>query len=157
MKYLFTFFGLFIILTTLVAISPRVALADPPATPTPVSQFEGIRNPVVGELGGNSKQSKADAEEGILFLRQFVSLWRNAINVGAILLIVYYLWGGIEWITAGGDSGKLEKARNRLMQATIGMAILAFSFIIIGFISYGLFGESFDLLKLQFLAPNSAP
>jgi len=125
--------------------------------PSPPPTFEGIRNPVTGNLGGNTPESREAAQDGSLFLRQFVDLWKNAINIGAILLIIFYIWGGLEWITAGGDSSKLEKARGKLMQATLGMLILATSFIIIGFISYGLFGESFDILNLEFLTPNAGP
>jgi len=149
MKCLITFFSLLTIFTVMVSF-PKLTLAQ--TTPAPLT---GIRNPVIGDLGGNTETSQTEAQDGTLFLRQFINLWRNAINVGAILLIVYYLWGGFEWITAGGDSGKLEKARTRILHATIGMLILAASFIIIGFLSYGLFGENFDLLNLDFLTPGS--
>ena len=149
MKCLITFFSLLTIFTVMVSF-PKLTLAQ--TTPAPLT---GIRNPVIGDLGGNTETSQTEAQDGTLFLRQFINLWRNAINVGAILLIVCYLWGGFEWITAGGDSGKLEKARTRILHATIGMLILAASFIIIGFLSYGLFGENFDLLNLDFLTPGS--
>ena len=50
-----------------------------------------------------------------------------AILIAAILVLVYFVWGGIQWITAGGDKGKTEEARNRLTNAVIGLAIVAAS------------------------------
>lgn len=47
------------------------------------------------------------------------------IVVGAVLVLGYLIWGGIDIITAGGDSGKIEKARNKIMFAVIGLIVLA--------------------------------
>ena len=153
MKYFVIALSFLVITTIGYLMSPPIILAQAGTT----SDFTGINNPVVGNLGGNTPESREAAQDGTLFLRQFVNLWKNAINIGAILLIIFYIWGGLEWITAGGDKGKLENARNKLLQATLGMIILAASFIIIGFVSYGLFGESFDILNLEFLTPSATP
>ncbi|MCB9813463.1 MAG: hypothetical protein H6772_03590 [Pseudomonadales bacterium] len=48
-----------------------------------------------------------------------------AIVIGAILVFGYLIWGGVEWITSGGDKGKIENARNRITQSIIGLLILA--------------------------------
>lgn len=47
-----------------------------------------------------------------------------AMVIGAILLLVYLVWGAIEWITSGGDKGKVENARNKITQAILGMIVL---------------------------------
>lgn len=65
-----------------------------------------------------------------------------------------FLWGAIEWITAGGDSGKVGKARDKITQAIIGLVILVGSFVIIGFIGRVFFGGDFDLLNLTIPTPN---
>lgn len=58
----------------------------------------------------------------------------NAIMVifilGAILLIFYLLWGGIDWIMSGGDKEKVANARKKITSALIGLVILAFTFFI---------------------------
>jgi hypothetical protein len=52
---------------------------------------------------------------------------------GAITLIfiaaglvgfIQLLLGGIKWITSGGDSGKVEEARNQIIQALIGIVVV---------------------------------
>jgi hypothetical protein len=47
--------------------------------------------------------------------------------IAAILVLVFLLWGGIEWITSGGDKGKTENARNKITSAVIGILVLAAS------------------------------
>lgn len=53
------------------------------------------------------------------------SLLSVALIIAAVLVLLYLVWGAIEWISSGGDSGKIEKARNRIMQAIIGLIVLA--------------------------------
>ncbi|MEK7064064.1 MAG: hypothetical protein AAB973_00440 [Patescibacteria group bacterium] len=55
----------------------------------------------------------------------------DAAIIGAgILLLVYLVYGGVEWLTSGGDKAKLESARAKLTNALIGVAIIAASFAI---------------------------
>lgn len=62
----------------------------------------------------------------------FLSGILSAVMVIAVLLVLLYLlWGAIEWITSGGDKGKTEKARDKMTQAVIGLIVLAASLTII--------------------------
>lgn len=51
--------------------------------------------------------------------------------LAALLVFFYLIWGGIEWITSGGDKGQTEKARNKITAAVIGLIILAASYAIL--------------------------
>ncbi len=102
-----------------------------------------ISNPVIGDLGTNE-----GAEDGSKFINYVVYLWKVSINLGALAVIAYFIWGAIEWITAGSDSKKTEGARQRMTNAIIGLVILVSSFTLLSFISKIFFGNSFDLLKL---------
>lgn len=57
-----------------------------------------------------------------------------AIPLAALAVLLYFLWAGFNWMTAGGDKQKVEDARNRIINAVIGMAIvasaIAFSYIV---------------------------
>ncbi|MBU0974797.1 hypothetical protein KKD03_03805 [Patescibacteria group bacterium] len=111
-------------------------------------------NPVItGDLGGNSVGGVDAATSGATFVSYFVSVWQGFIVIGAIMVLVYFLWGGMEWITAGADTAIVEKARNRITQAMIGLLILVSSFVIIEFISHLFFGDEFSILNLEFIAP----
>lgn len=111
--------------------------------------FATVTNPVIGDLGKPSGKGK----EGTVFIGYAVSLWRAAITLGALMVIFMYIWGGIDWISAAGDSGKLEKARNKIIQGTIGLIILASSFTLVGFVGSLLFGKNFSIINITFPTP----
>jgi hypothetical protein len=70
--------------------------------------------------------------------RQFAitiaTLWQTIILVGGLAFLLFFLQGGVTWITAGGDKGKIEEARGKITQGLMGLAILAASYVIIKFI-----------------------
>ena len=51
--------------------------------------------------------------------------------IAALLVFMYLIWGGIQWITSGGDKGKTEEARNKITAAVIGLIVLAASYAIL--------------------------
>lgn len=105
-----------------------------------------ITNPAIGELGDDSTA----AADGTLFTDYFIRVWNGVITIGAIMLVIMFLWGAIGWITAGGDAGKVTKSRDRMVQGVIGLIILVGSFTLISFISRVFFGDDFNVLQLQF-------
>lgn len=68
------------------------------------------------------------------FAVTIATLWQTIILVGGLAFLLYFLFGGITWITAGGDKGKIEEARGKITQGLVGLAILAASYVIIKFI-----------------------
>src|SRR5258708_7036583 len=58
------------------------------------------------------------------------SLLTVTLGIVGLLVFIYLIWGGIEWITAGGDKSKTESARTKLTNAIIGLAIVAAAFAI---------------------------
>jgi len=67
--------------------------------------------------------------------------------MGAIFFIVYFLMAAMEWITSGGDSGKLTNARNKMMQGVLGLVILV--------AAYGILGIIGSLIGIELLNPAS--
>ncbi len=57
-----------------------------------------------------------------------------ALIVGVIIVLFYLIWGGIDWMTSGGDKGKTESARNKITAAIIGLIILVSSWAIMMFV-----------------------
>ncbi len=51
--------------------------------------------------------------------------------IAALAVFMYLIWGGIQWITSGGDKGKTEEARNKITAAVIGLIVLAASYAIL--------------------------
>ena len=109
-----------------------------------------LTNPVVtGALGRGS----ADAASGDTFGSYFIFFWNSIISIGAIMVLVFFIWGAMEWISSGGEKGKVENARNRITQAVIGLIVLVGAYAIIGFISEIFFGTTFNVLQINIPDP----
>jgi hypothetical protein len=52
-----------------------------------------------------------------------------ALGFIGIVVFLIFLFAGFEYATAGGDSGKAETARNRMVNAVIGLIIIFFAFV----------------------------
>ena len=50
--------------------------------------------------------------------------------VAGIAFVLYFLLGGLNWITAGGDKGKIDKAKGMRTNGAIGMIVIALSYAI---------------------------
>lgn len=59
-----------------------------------------------------------------------------ALLLAGILVFVYLVWGGIQWITSGGDKAKTEEARSRITAALVGLAIVAAAWAVMKLISF---------------------
>ncbi|HEX9008138.1 MAG TPA: hypothetical protein VF837_02655 [Patescibacteria group bacterium] len=59
-----------------------------------------------------------------------------AFILAGIMTFAFLVWGGIDWLSSGGDKTKTENARNRITAALVGLAIVAASYAIMRLISY---------------------
>jgi SNF family Na+-dependent transporter len=68
-----------------------------------------------------------------------ITIIRILLGLGGVAAFVFLLWGGVQWIMAGGDKDGIEKARKKVIGALIGIAIV-FSAYAITYIIRTLFG-----------------
>lgn len=77
--------------------------------------------------------------------------------VVAILLVLFFLiLGAFKWITSGGDKEAVGKARGTIVNALIGLAILALAFVIAR-VAGQIVGVDFNNLKIPALDTNVIP
>ncbi len=85
------------------------------------------------------------------FGTMFSSILNVVMLIAAILVFAYMIWGGVEWITSGGDKGKAESARNKLTAAIIGLVIVAASYavvtLVVQFLGFQDFNDVFNNVK----------
>jgi membrane associated rhomboid family serine protease len=64
----------------------------------------------------------------------FESAIQSVINLvfffALILVLIYLIWGGIQWITSGGDKAGTEAARGKITGAIVGIIIVAVAYAI---------------------------
>ncbi len=56
---------------------------------------------------------------------------RLAFIIALIMVLAMLIWGALEWIMSGGNKEGLEGARKRIINALIGLTILAVAFAIV--------------------------
>ncbi|CAN5297612.1 hypothetical protein BH10PAT2_BH10PAT2_0140 [soil metagenome] len=70
--------------------------------------------------------------DGASSVGSVVSSLLTAIMAIAILAVfIYLVTAGFEWITAGGDKGKIEAARNKITSSIVGLIVLSAVIVII--------------------------
>ncbi len=103
----------------------------PTATTTPTTLRRGLFYPINISIPEGFFNNISELINGVL---------RLVMIIAALLVFIYLLWGGIEWITSGGDKGKTESARNKITSAIIGLIIMAASWalltIVLNFLGY---------------------
>lgn len=97
-----------------------------------------IVNPAITTIFGENPGQDGGAYSLQIFLSSMITI---VLSVGGIVAFFMLLWGGFEYITAGGDKEATQKAGKRITSALIGLALLLSSFAII-FIVETLFGVS---------------
>lgn len=101
-------------ITSSILYLATLAKAYAQATPTPNPSAINVSPPV---------------GKGFPTLGSFVS---NALTisfaVAILVVLVMLIWGAFEWITSGGDKETVGKARGRIINALIGLAVLAIAF-----------------------------
>ncbi len=105
---------------------------------------QSITNPAVS--------SRVGTGSGIDILQLFATNFINiALGAAGIVAFFMLLWGGITFITAGGDKEATQNAVKRITAALVGLAI-TFSIFAIIYIVETLFGVSirkFDIPVIQ--------
>jgi len=90
------------------------------------------------EIGGTNLNIPDSIPHGGLGLLE--TLLQRTVPVflfaGICLVLIYIVWGGIQWITASGDKQKLTNARSKITWAVIGLIVIFLSFAIVGAVGY---------------------
>lgn len=87
---------------------------------------------------GPSRLYNTDVGTGISNL--IVTLLQIMLFTAGILLLIYLLWGGFDWITSEGDSEKLKRARYKIVNAVVGIFIIILALTIFSAITGSVLG-----------------
>jgi len=72
------------------------------------------------------------AKSGTAILYGYIGMiYRWAASVVGVMAVLYLIWGGIQITTAGGDSGKIDKAKEKIFQSIAGLVLLFLSGVIL--------------------------
>lgn len=98
--------------------------------PKLILAFNLTQPPGLGIQAG--KGSAASAEK--LVENIVVNVVSILFAVGGIGVVVYFVWGAVDWILSGGDKEKINNARKKMTHAIIGLVLLSLSFVLINLV-----------------------
>lgn len=110
------------------------------------------QNPLEGTLkapGAFQPTAGTGAAAGATPLESFLSVFLGFFTIiGGLMFLLYFVFGGLAWLSSGGDKGKVESARTQMTNAAIGLIIVVLAQFIIGIVS--------SVLGLNILNPAAA-
>ena len=62
------------------------------------------------------------------------SIVRQILGIVGALALIMFVYGGVLWMTSAGNQNRIEKGRETLIWATIGLIIIFSSYAILNFI-----------------------
>lgn len=65
-----------------------------------------------------------------------VNLFQVALILGSVMTFIYLVWGGIQWISSGGNQEAAKSAKEKITDAIMGLAMLAAIWVIWRLIIY---------------------
>lgn len=80
-------------------------------------------------LTGCGSGAALDANGGLL-----ATIMNVIFFIGGLVAVLFIMIGGIQYITATGDSGRIAKAKNTLTYAIVGLVVVLIARGIVGFI-----------------------
>ena len=116
------------------AVNPSAILAQLPAPAADTASIANVDTAAYGALLNYTPS---------MFLRTLINVM---LGIAGVVSFVFLLWGGLQWILAGGDKEGTEKARKKITSALIGLAIV-FSAYALLYILRALF--NIDLIQVN--------
>lgn len=97
---------------------------------TCLSQGSGLDGSLTGDCTPDS-----EAGSGTDDISSIMTLIVNVISIiVGFVSVVMIIWGGMKYVTSGGESAKITSAKNTIMYALIGLVIVALAQFIVRFV-----------------------
>ena len=100
--------------------------------------------------GSNSYANLCDPQIGDI-VGTLVSFFFMIAVVAALL---YLIWGGIKWLTSGGDKAAVQGAREHIVAAVIGLMIVFLSYFILNLVVGFFLGNGVSLSNIKLPSLN---
>lgn len=94
-----------------------------------LSYFASTAVVLAEEINITAPTNKDGGNIGYTNLSSFITnVMQLAFGLAIVLVLIYLVWGAFDWITSGGDKDAVGKARSKIVNALIGIAVLAVAF-----------------------------
>lgn len=59
---------------------------------------------------------------------------QGVLGIVGVLALLYFVLGGLQWLTSQGNQDKVKRGRETLIWATFGLAMIFFSYIVVEYV-----------------------
>ena len=103
----------------------------------------GQDSSVPGSIGGSSEGKRlanplGDEQGDVAKVAN--NLIKAALGLTGVLAIIAFIWGGIEWMTSGGNEPRIKKGKDMMIWAVVGLVAIFGSYAILNLIFQALGG-----------------
>lgn len=99
--------------------------------------METVKNRLISQVIGNPALGSTGQQSGQSFISGLISALINlGFVAGSTIFLFILITGGIKWMSAGGDKGKLEEARGTVTNAVVGIAVMFSAYAILALVEY---------------------
>jgi hypothetical protein len=128
MKYFVYLIGGIVLAASLLAAGGRVSVAHASVAE---KLGDGVKN-VAGEYAADNTEKNLEVVVG--------NIINVALSITGSLLVIYLIYAGFLWMTAEGDTKKVDKAREIIKQSLIGLVIIVAAYAISNYVVLKLAG-----------------
>ena len=122
MRHFLTFRAFIVIIAIAVLVVPLPSFAVDP----PVNGTVGLINPI-----GGTQEDPAGTSDIPTILG---TLLRSAFGLLGSLALAMFIYGGFLWLTSGGAADRIEKGKNTMVWAILGIAVAFTAYAIVDFV-----------------------
>ncbi len=124
--------GVFLLLVLATpALAPAVASAAGCPTTTGTGSISENVSGGVSCTDPNAAPTVSATERVTGIAQQVIRIFSYVVGIISVIMVIV---GGFQYVTSGGDSGKVTTAKNTIMYALIGIVIVALSQIMVNFV-----------------------
>ncbi len=136
------------------APAPQTTVPEPS---NPSSSTESFRPPISIPVPGLTFSTiKAKSDTGYIdvpWLAEYVNAaYRYAVTIASIVAAVMFMVGGFQYLTAGGDKGRVDAGKKRITDALVGLLLLLGANALLRTVNSGL--VSLTVLRVQTVPPK---
>lgn len=85
---------------------------------------------VLRDIGFSAGYDTTGANDASTLAQKVGAVIGVMLSILGVVFLCLVVYSGYQWMTAGGEEEKITKARNRMVQAAIGLAIISLSYAI---------------------------
>lgn len=129
-----------VLLLSSVLLLPSFALAADTTTTT--TNSSSLKSDITSKLKTTGQSASYDtSKEGEAALASIIGAGIKVIlGLVGVILLGLIIFAGFKWMTAGGEAGEVQKAKDTLQRAIIGLVIIVAAYTIASFVMNKLTG-----------------